>query len=269
MLVGEVTDPGEFATRAPTGTVLLLPVAHGNYHDLNMNDSWLVRNMIELADKTCAEEAAFLSFALISATAPYLAPPNKTSNVAVVGMGPVGQLALQLYANRLVAEKKPERTVGFDVSAQRVKVATMCGCEAVAVPPGQPWAESFTHVFGATGPDIIVEATGNARVAAGLMEGARSFATVVLLGSTRFPVEIDLYKWIHAKCLRVLGAHARALGEHPEKKVLAFQLYDAIKGGELVIKPMITDQLPLERAAEGYQRLLRDPENHMGVILKA
>jgi threonine dehydrogenase-like Zn-dependent dehydrogenase len=270
MFVGEVIDAGDCGNKYPLGMVMLLPLAHANLHDVDTNDSWIAPQILPLPDRKHLEEATFIPFATITATAPFIAPPKKDSKVAIVGMGPIGQLALQHYTNALVASTKPERAVGFDVSAKRVAVAKKCGFEAVAVPKDQKWADTFKQVFAGGGPDIIVEATGNAHVAAALMEGAPLFSTVVLLGSTRFPVEIDLYKWIHSKGLRILGAHARLLDvDAGAKKKIVSHFYDDIAAGRLVVAPLITDHVTLDRAEDGYKLLVSNPEDHMGVILKA
>jgi threonine dehydrogenase-like Zn-dependent dehydrogenase len=229
-------------------------------HDVDTNDSWIAPQILPLPDRKHLEEATFIPFATISATAPFIAPPKSTSKVAVIGMGPIGQLALQLYTNALVANTKPERAVGFDVSEKRVAAAKKCGFEAVNVPKDQKWADTFKQVFAGGGPDIIIEATGNAHVAAALMEGAPLYSTVVLLGSTRFPVEIDLYKWIHSKGLKILGAHARLLSDDAAaKKKIVSHFYDDISAGRLVVAPLITDHLPLEKAEEGFKMLVSNP----------
>jgi 2-desacetyl-2-hydroxyethyl bacteriochlorophyllide A dehydrogenase len=72
-------------------------------------------------------------------------------SVAVVGLGPIGQLSLRVHRMRGC------RAVGFDVSADRVAIASAAGCEAHAL--AGTLAETAARVQ-PRGFDVVVDATG-------------------------------------------------------------------------------------------------------------
>jgi len=262
---GEVTDPGKFTAEFPKGTCVVLPLAHADVHDFDPANT----QVIKLSGKKMAELGGFIPLNVIGASAVFAAPPSGDSTIAVIGLGLIGQMCLQVYAKGLLIKQLPARSVGFDLTPDRVSKAQSCGCESVTADAASSWGETFKKTFGDKGPSIIVEATGSAKVAAALMEGAPDFSTLVLLGSTREPVSIDLYKWIHRKALTIVGAHGKIMTRDGgiQKDKLEKRLFGDIKKGKLVVEPLITDKLSLDEAAEGYRRLIEEPASHVAVLL--
>ncbi|MBN1809867.1 MAG: hypothetical protein JW909_12440 [Planctomycetes bacterium] len=262
---GVVTDPNGHAEQFPAGSGVVLPLAHANVHDFDPAETHAIR----LSGTERAEEASCIPLAVIGASAPFAAPAADDSSVAVIGLGLIGQMCLQVYTRGLLFPVEPAAAVGFDLTESRVAAAKACGCSARVVAPDRTWKESFAETFPDGGPSIIVEATGSARVGAALMQGAPDFSTVVLLGSTREPVEIDLYKWIHRKALTVVGAHGKVMQRDGgvQKDRLEERLYSDILEGRLAVKPLITDRIRLAEAPEGYRRLIEEPSKHMGVLI--
>jgi D-xylulose reductase len=94
------------------------------------------------------------------------------------------------------------------------------------------------------GADIVFEASGNEKSIAGLFDSVCPGGRVVLIGSPGKPVPIDIYlgmtKGVSIETVyRYAHMYARALS--------------LISSGKVDVKPLITDILPFNRAAEAFE----------------
>jgi threonine dehydrogenase-like Zn-dependent dehydrogenase len=131
---------------------------------------------------------------------------------------------------------------------------------------------ALERVMGKQGADVVVEATGNPALVAPALEATAKGGAVVLLGSTRGTVALDVYSLVHRKALRLIGGHETALPfdaghEWPRLRNLALAL-DLMGAGDLKTDGLVTDTLDIDGAL-GAHALLRDhPESHLGVIIR-
>ena len=109
-------------------------------------------------------EAAMAKLAAIAYHGARLSHPRPDETVAVVGLGPIGQLAARIHA------AMGARVVAADVSARRVAEAQAARLEAYVV------HGTLRDTLGATipgGADVVVDATGAPHVIAQAFELAR------------------------------------------------------------------------------------------------
>ncbi len=88
-------------------------------------------------------------------------------NVAVIGLGAIGQLAARIHA------LSGARVIGADLSPVRVAVAQQAGIEAIA--PQDGLAEAFANLLPG-GADVVVDATGAPSVLPAAIQVARAKA---------------------------------------------------------------------------------------------
>jgi L-iditol 2-dehydrogenase len=160
----------------------------------------------------------------------------------IIGGGPIGLLHAQL------ARLAGARQVALcDVVADRLKEAEKIGVDATINSASEDLSKRVQGLTEGRGADLVVEAVGRRETwesAAGL---CRKGGTVLLFGgcASGTMTSFDAEK-IHYGELRIQGSfhHTPAAVER------AFRL---IVSGQVSIRPLISDQMPLERAEEALQ----------------
>ncbi len=112
---------------------------------------------LELPEGLDPSEAASAVLAAIAYHGVRLGNPRPDETVACVGLGPIGMFSAVLHA------ATGARVIGFDLFEERVAHARSLGLEAHQ-PEGR--LADFTKAFLPEGADIVVDATGAARVLA-------------------------------------------------------------------------------------------------------
>ena len=113
--------------------------------------------------------------------------------VAVIGLGLVGNIALQLFA------KEGSQVYGIDPSSQRRSLAPQVTNATTISPADLTTVERFG--------DIVVEASGATGAVSAALSIAAKKGKVILLGSTRGSVNLDVYSLIYRTGITLQGAH--------------------------------------------------------------
>lgn len=167
--VGEVVGRGANVT-VPDGTLVFcsgthrasLPCLWGGHVGLAVVAQAQVFPIPQAVDPI---EAALAKLAAIAYHGLRLSHPYPEETVAVVGLGPIGQLSARLHA------ATGARVVAADVSAQRVQQARASGIEAYVVRTNltETFREALPH-----GAEVVVDATGAAAVLPEALDLART-----------------------------------------------------------------------------------------------
>ncbi|ARJ66573.1 theronine dehydrogenase [Magnetospirillum sp. ME-1] len=200
--------------------------------------------------------------------------------VCVVGVGLVGQLAVQFLA------LQGARVIAMDTDADRLALAARLGAELAwnVAEPGLP--EAVAHLTGGIGCDAILicaatESSGPLETAA---EIARDRAKVVMTGKTgtEFP-----YAAFMKKELSLMVSRSYGPGRYDEdfegrgvKYPVGFvrwtesdnlaevvRLMAAPAGRRLEIAPLISHRFAFEKAEDAYALVTEATEPHLGVVL--
>ena len=181
-------------------------------------------------------------------------------DVAVIGLGPIGNLAGQLA--RAAGATYVE---GIDPIGWRCDIALQTGYDAVS--------DSVDSVGLSSGYNATIEATGVPEVVPAAFQLAKMYGRVVLLASTRGVTEkVNFYQDVHKKGLTVLGAHDSNRPEvddylnfttHHTDVETALKLMAA---GRINVAPLITDKVPADDAAKAYE-MLTNRNKHFLVVL--
>ena len=260
-MVGEVTALGSAVQGLAMGQRVLMETGHGTMAVADTR----THAVVPVPAAVPSTRAPLARLAGIAFTALRVAPPQLGDRVVVLGLGLVGLLSGQLFH---LAGARP--VVGMDRLAERLKLAEACGITPADASREEP-AAAVGRVIGASGADIVIEATGSPTLVPVGLHAARRGGTVVLLGSTRGAVTLDAYSLLHRKAVRLIGGHETALpfqGDHPWPRLrnLALAL-DLMAAGELRTDGMITDELKMEQALSAHDLLRDHPEAHLGVII--
>ncbi|REE78596.1 2-desacetyl-2-hydroxyethyl bacteriochlorophyllide A dehydrogenase [Paenibacillus taihuensis] len=259
--VGEVLEAGA-ASGFARGDHVFTAAHHANYEVMEATEDLVVR----MPEGLQPELALFGRIAEISMTSVLLSRVKPGDYVAVLGMGLVGNLAAQLFAQRGAIP------IGIDVVPERLELAKRTGVEHVVL-SGDGGAEDIRvdvrRITGGKDADIVVEASGVPELVITALELCRVLGQVILLGSTRGLVTLNVYDLIHRKGVSVTGAHASLKGVDglPTSGELYREVLGMIQSGALRVEPFITHRLPSTEAKQAYELLLNHKDRACGVIL--
>jgi len=213
------------------------------------------------AKRTAPPEAFCFAVLLRTAlTVIHVAPVKPGTNVVVVGMGIVGNLAAQLY--RLMGAGV---VAGADLSPRRLAMAQEMGAIDLAFNVQEKPLAEWVPDLGVHGAEVVVEAVGISSTIQDSMKAVTPGGRVVLLGSPRTPVEIDPYDDIHSPGVHVIGAHISSVD--PAARARDASLLVRLLAEETVkVMPLITHRLTLDDAQTAYEGLRDQPDQYTGVL---
>jgi predicted dehydrogenase/threonine dehydrogenase-like Zn-dependent dehydrogenase len=241
----------------------------GNDHALHAEVNWVPINLcVPVAENVAPQHAAFATVGAIAMHGVRRAEVQLGETACVIGLGLVGQLAVQLLLASGV------RVVGFDVVDERCRLAEAAGAFACAKPDGEGIDRIDRAVRAATnglGADHVFIAAGGAsnepvEIAARI---ARDRATVVDIGKTRLDLPWNDY---YDKELDVRFSRSYGPGRYDERYELEGIDYpagyvrwterrnlacfiDLVERGALPIDLLVSGTFPVEDATDIYQRI--------------
>jgi threonine dehydrogenase-like Zn-dependent dehydrogenase len=171
--------------------------------------------------------------------------------VVVIGLGPVGVMALQcaqLYG--------PSRVLALDVDRQRLDRATSLGAEAIDASDagGVP---AVLEATGGRGAQAVIEAVGHDGTVAAAVQCAAPGGTVSVIGvnlSMAMPLPMALV-FLRALTVRATMASIPSTWD---------ALWPLLESGRLQPAPVFTHRLGLSQAPEAYRIF----DNHEDSVLK-
>lgn len=198
--VVEAAGPG--VTRlAPGDRVTCFGIAHQKYGVIHES------RLVKLPDAVSDEQGAFGALGVICMQGVRKARLELGEACAVIGMGPIGQLALQIAK---AAGAYP--VIAADKTDDRLRLAQTCGADAIVSTQDENWRDRL-QAAAPGGVNAVIECTGFPAAIQSSLDAAARFGRVVLLGSTRGDCTINVYRDIHKKGLTLIGAHLSAIPE--------------------------------------------------------
>jgi predicted dehydrogenase/threonine dehydrogenase-like Zn-dependent dehydrogenase len=232
--------------------------------------------VVKIPHDVSFESAAFVALGSIAMHGIRMAGTNFGERVVVMGLGLLGQLAVQL----LNAAGCP--VCGLDIDPKKVEMALAHGAQAGAVIDRDDVVDrvrSFTDGHGADGVIILASTPSNDPIELAA-EIARERGHIVVPGL----VGLDIpRKTFYEKELRFLVSKAWGPGIHDpdyesgqdypfplvrwtaQRNMAHF--IDLIGDGRVKVDPLITHRFPFEQATEAYDLILKQKGPVIGVIL--
>jgi 2-desacetyl-2-hydroxyethyl bacteriochlorophyllide A dehydrogenase len=257
-----VQEVGEGVERVKVGDRVASSAPHATYA---VSDATHLRPIPPGVD---AEVAAFATLVEIAMGGVRLSRLMFGEAAVIIGAGLVGQLATHLCH---LAGAWP--IIVIDPAEHRLPTALRMGAThtlPLLVDAARPEVESITKGRKA---DVVFEVTGNPIAMAGAVKLARRRGRIMLLGSPRGPVTIDLHDEVHNFGLEIIGAHNSAhppaeTPNNPWSVARHVELFlDLQNAGVIDVRPLITHRYPWRQTPEAYQMLLSDRSQALGVIL--
>ena len=258
-VVSAASHAGRFLVDAPAGLA-----AGGGVGGRHPSADGMV-----VPDGVGAQDAAFHTIARIVMNGVRLSRVQFGDAACVVGCGLLGQLAMRFLH---VAGALPIAAV--DLARARLAQAAASHAALLLCPEdGDPVAALRSGNAGRLA-DLVVDVTGAPGSFPVATQLARDLGRVVVLGSPRGPVTVDLHDHVHTRGLEIIGAHASTTPriETPHtpwtmrRNVELF--FELLRAGRLRVDDLVTHRFPLSRATEAYAMLDRDRSQAMGVLLE-
>lgn len=260
---GEVEMVGAEVTRFAVGDRVACHLGHRTVG--NVKEGKVVR----IPAGVPFDKAAFLLLGMIALQGIRKARIELGEGVMVLGLGIVGQLALQFA--RLNGALP---TIGADRIGKRLKIALDCGADWALDTSDKCWREILKNKTDEKGAQIVIEATGAPEIIAAAFQSARPSGRVVLLGSPRGESTVNFYRDVHKTALTVIGAHMFANPPHDSHPGYWTWQDDAncfmrfLQSQRIQIEPLITGRVCREKVEETYRSMLTGNPDMVGTVIK-
>ncbi|HZO86753.1 MAG TPA: zinc-binding dehydrogenase [Chthonomonadaceae bacterium] len=260
--VGRVLEVGEGVDNARVGDRVMSMAPHAT-HAL-----CLAKRLHPIPPGVDSEAASFATLGEIVLGGVRLSRVMLGESVVIVGAGLLGQLAARYC---WIAGAWP--VIVVDPAQGRLEFARAGGATHVLPMTAEEAVPEVERLTKGRMADVVFDITGNPVAMVGAVKLARKLGRVVLLGSPRGPVTIDLHEEVHTLGLEIIGAHNMV---HPPAETpntpwsiarhieLFFDWQDA---GVLDVRPLITHRYPWRQTPEAFQMLLEDRTRALGVVL--
>ncbi len=239
---GVVEELGPEVSCLKVGDRVVFRKGHSSAHIVGAD------SCVKVPDAVSDENAAWFGLAKISAMGARVSNLALGSTVAIVGAGPIGQMAIRWCA---CAGAFP--IVSIDTVPMRIELALKGGAShGIAKTLGEG-AEELKAIFGGTAPETIIDSTGHYKVFQDLLKVSRNFGRVVILGDTGTPENQHLTQDLIGKGLSLVGAHD--CNETPEWNTpkITKLFFHLVATGKFNLDGMNTHRFTPEKFAEAYK----------------
>ena len=228
-----------------------------------------------LPDPVDFESAAFTTLGAIALHGFRLAEPQVGERVAVIGLGLLGLLTVQ------IAAAAGCKVFGIDTNPERVKLAEQLGLSACLREQADESAQAFTANRGFDIILICADTPSNDPVElAGVI--ARDRARIVATGAVGLTLPRKVY---YEKELNFINSRSYGPGRYDSSyeenghdypigyvrwtEGRNFQtIVELLESGKLNVQPLITHRFPIERAPEAYEIITgKKKQSFLGVLL--
>lgn len=195
-----------------------------------------------------AEQAALIMLGTICTHGADLASVGAGENVAVVGAGPIGILALRIACT----SEMPLAVIAN--SDQGLALATASGAPLLRT-------EADRDAIAALEADVVIEATGDPQAIAHAVAAAGEGGRIVLLGSSRGITRGLPVNEIREKRLRLIGAHVDTLdlvsdgGRGGARRRAGERFLELVAAGAVDVQDLVGAAIDPSRASVFYREL--------------
>ena len=256
-MVGEVVEVGADVEGFSVGEHVFLGESHKEYAAAP------VSKVLKLPESIPTEQAVMLNLLGVGHIALRTGDPAPGENVAVIGLGVIGQSAVAW------CRAFGFRTAGIDMDRGRLEVARAMGAKTVASPADAEFQSRIDDVFDGEGADMVIEAASTWRAIRTSMDIVRRDGRVVVTAThTDRPDYNPVGHPYLSQRIKLKTAYGyEDPGQRWDRDHCIRLSLDMLGSGELVIEPMITHRVPWHQLPEIYRRLDQGDLSILGVVV--
>lgn len=262
--VGTIREVGKEVTGLAVGQRVVSNTLHATHNVMAAG------NCFAIPDSLSDVEASVYRLATIALQGIRKAQIQLGWSVAVLGLGPIGNLAAQLARVAGAAH-----VMGIDPVAWRRELALTCGIDEVAESAESLLDDASLDDDASEGFEAVIEATGVAQVVPSAFHLAKWRGHVVLLASSRGETDgVNFYRDVHKKGLTIFGAHESVRATAEDIFYLTTDRTDSqtvlklLTAGRIQTAPLVSDIVSFEEADRAYERLMSRTEPLMTIALR-
>jgi len=181
--------------------------------------------------------------------------PGAGDNIAIVGAGPIGLMALM--AARLRGAK---RVIAIEMAERRIEAAKQCGADAVINPTREDVEKRALEITGGEGFDLVMECAGQPTSVLMAAKLTRTRGRLVIMGVFEKPAAIDLTDVVFRE--KTISGSMSGYGLYDETIRM---MTDPRFRGDL----LITDHIGLDDlVSKGYHGLLNEKDKHVKMLVR-
>ncbi len=258
---GVVVKTGAGVTAFKAGDRVATRTGHQRY--VTAAESALVR----IPDAVSDDEAVWFGIACIVQNGVRRAHHELGDAVVIIGLGLLGQLAVQ-FTSLLGARE----IVAIDTAPRRLEMARAHGATLTLQKSA---AEARADVLAATGgrlADVVYDITGHPSVLPLTFPLTRTLGKIVLLGDAGTPTQQHLTGELISRGLSIIGAHdnnpPKTANDHAwwTRNHMADLFMTYVAQRRMRVADLITHRFTPVQAPEAYRRLTEDRATAMGVV---
>lgn len=260
--VGEVVDLGPGVENLKPGQIVCSTAAHRAWF---LDRADLVHTV---PDGVTPEQASWFCLNIIVQNGIRESHPTLGENAVVVGLGPLGQLAVRLLGLAGLA-----RLIAVDPAAQRCGLARGQGPTDIFCTTSDKVEKDIAALTGGAGPEIVFDITGHPSVfhSAFRMLGKRG--RLGLIGDVPWPSKQTLTQDVIGKSISIISAHATTPPLEGNcfyrwgKKDLVRFFFQMIAAGRISLEGLITHRITPDEAPAAYAEIFTDRSRYLGVLI--
>ena len=207
------------------------------------------------------EDASWFALAMVGFMGAKNGKYRLGDSIALVGAGPVGQIAL-----RWAVACGARHVVSIDPVPWRLEMATNGGATATVCAGVVDAIPAVIEACGGLRPRVVVDVTGHARVFEQCLALPRDRGVMVVLGDTGTPSEQRLTRDVIRRGLHIVGAH----GSHEEgewtQKTIDELFFDLVLRRKFDLSGLITHTFQPTQCKEAYRLVASGREASMGIL---
>jgi 2-desacetyl-2-hydroxyethyl bacteriochlorophyllide A dehydrogenase len=193
------------------------------------------------------EEAAVTEPAAVALGAVELARFYPGEAAVVLGPGPIGLLILQMCK---AMGAGPVAVFGQEADLPRLEVARKLGADLTLISGDPRSVPQLMDLTGGLGAGVVFEASGSPAAAVSGLQMLRQAGEMILVGIYPAPIPVDATHQMVRQMKSIRGSYGGAPLDWD--RVLGL-----MAARKLRVAPLITGILPLERASDGFEAVLR------------
>ena len=259
---GEVTRVGENVTGFKEGDIVACECKHQSMANVNE------RRVYKIPEGVNVRDAAFVEIGIIAMQGIRKANIGLGEPVVVFGQGLIGIMAMM--------EAKASGAypvIAVDRDDVRLGLSQKCGADFVIDTRDKEYKEKLQAAAGNRGIPVVIESTGYPEPVKESLDIVSDFGRVILLGSTRQTVPLNLYTYVHRKGVTIVGAHVRTMPEYDSrpgywtKPENAQAFLNALKYNKINVEDLITQEIEPDGAYEAYREIFDINPEYVATVI--
>lgn len=267
--VGEIVGVGNGVKDFSVGDLVYADAGHFGmyYYEVGSNDLLIAK----VPENIPLKLVPYMRMASIALTSVNVSDIQLGDKVLVSGLGVVGNFAAQF------AQLQGADVLCSEPCANRVEIARSCGLKHFVDPNDPDFDRIVSDFTNGKGFNTVIDASGKAAVARGLMPYICRNGELILLGTPRGEYNADLTEVFRMQHLAdtnitIKGAHevryptwTSPFIKHSRERNME-RIMALVSDNRLIIEPMISEIVTPEEADRAYRNLLAHADEYMSIL---